>query len=194
VRPLVLHDPVAQALFWPSVILWGAGEIQLQLRTISRGQGEGDRSRRFLFSAVVIGVTAGFLLAGNAGTLLPGGGWWPVIAGLVVLWTGIAIRAWAIRTLGRYFSCAVIVHEDQPVIDTGPYRRIRHPSYTGLLLVVLGIGIALDNALSVAACVLPTLAAFSVRLLSEEQTLARELGEPYREYMKRTDRLIPGVW
>ena len=77
---------------------------------------------------------------------------------------------------------------------TVPYRRLRHPSYTGLLMAALGVGIALANWLAIAACLAPALIGFSLRLLHEERVLAAELGEPYRAYMRRTRRLIPGVW
>jgi protein-S-isoprenylcysteine O-methyltransferase Ste14 len=80
------------------------------------------------------------------------------------------------------------------VVDTGPYRLVRHPSYTGLLMASLGLGIALRTWLSIPACLVPPLIAFSMRLRHEEAVLARELGEPYRAYMRRTKRLVPGVW
>lgn len=80
------------------------------------------------------------------------------------------------------------------MVDTGPHRLVRHPSYTGLLMAALGVGIALGNWLSMAACLLPALIGFSIRLRSEERTLADQLGEPYRAYMTRTRRLIPGIW
>jgi protein-S-isoprenylcysteine O-methyltransferase Ste14 len=87
-----------------------------------------------------------------------------------------------------------VVQANHEVVDTGPYRLIRHPSYTGLLAIELGLGIALGTWLSIPACLLPPLIAFSARVLTEERVLARELGEPYRAYMARTYRLVPGVW
>ena len=139
-------------------------------------------------------MALGQFVARRAGLALPGPGWWPVALGVVVFALGLALRAWAVRELGRFFKFTVVVQADHQVVDTGPYRLIRHPSYTGLLMIELGLGIALGTWLSIPACLLPPLIAFSIRLLTEERVLARELGEPYREYMKRTDRLIPGVW
>ena len=97
-------------------------------------------------------------------------------------------------TLGRFFRYTVVVDADHRVVEDGPYRRLRHPSYTGLLMAALGVGIALANWLAIAACLVPALIGFSLRLLHEERVLAAELGEPYRAYMRRTRRLIPGVW
>jgi protein-S-isoprenylcysteine O-methyltransferase Ste14 len=117
-----------------------------------------------------------------------------VALGAVVFALGLALRAWAVHELGRFFKFTVVVQADHRVVDTGPYRLIRHPSYTGLLMIELGLGIALGTWLSIPACLLPPLIAFVIRLVSEERALAREVGEPYREYMTRTHRLVPGVW
>ncbi len=115
-------------------------------------------------------------------------------SGLAVFAGGLALRAWAVHELGRFFKFTVVVQADHQVVDTGPYRLIRHPSYTGLLMIELGLGIALGTWLSIPACLLPPLIAFAVRLVTEERVLARELGDPYRAYMARTHRLVPGVW
>jgi protein-S-isoprenylcysteine O-methyltransferase Ste14 len=112
----------------------------------------------------------------------------------VIFAGGIWLRAAAVVTLGRYFTYAVKVDPEQPVIETGPYRLIRHPAYTGLLMSSLGVGLALDNWLAIAGCLLPPLIGFTARLLHEERLLAEQLGEPYRDYMRRTQRLVPGVW
>jgi protein-S-isoprenylcysteine O-methyltransferase Ste14 len=128
------------------------------------------------------------------GLALPGPGWWPVAVGAAVLALGLAFRAWAVHELGRFFKFTVVVQADHRVVDTGPYRLIRHPSYTGLLMAELGLGIMLGTWLSIPAAVLPPLIGFGARIRREERVLARELGEPYREYMTRTHRLVPGIW
>jgi protein-S-isoprenylcysteine O-methyltransferase Ste14 len=58
---------------------------------------------------------------------------------------GIAIRQWAVMVLGRYFTTNVRVHPGQTVVEEGPYRWVRHPSYTGMLITFVGIGLALWN-------------------------------------------------
>ena len=143
-----------------------------------------------LFGGLALGIYAGY----NTDASLPGPRWWPPLVGFVVFAGGIWLRTAAVLALGRFFTYAVQVDSGQPVIDTGPYRLIRHPSYTGLLMASLGVGIALDNWLSIAACLLPPLIGFTLRLLHEERVLAEQLGEPYRAYMRRTKRLVPGVW
>jgi protein-S-isoprenylcysteine O-methyltransferase Ste14 len=143
-----------------------------------------------LFGGLALGIYA----AHHTSSTLPGPSWWPPLVGLVVFACGIWLRSAAVLALGRFFTYTVKVDSEQPVIDTGPYRLIRHPSYTGLLMASLGVGIALDNWVSIAACVLPPLVGFTLRLLHEERVLSERLGEPYRSYMRRTKRLVPGVW
>src|SRR5205085_11815880 len=120
--------------------------------------------------------------------------WLPAVAGIAVMWAGFVLRAWAVRTLGRFFRVEVTVDADQTVVDTGPYARLRHPSYTGLLVLYLGLGIALDSYLSVLAAVLLPLAAVVNRIGYEERMLLREMGESYRAYSARRARLVPGLW
>jgi protein-S-isoprenylcysteine O-methyltransferase Ste14 len=143
-----------------------------------------------LFGGLALGIYA----AHHTDSTLPGPAWWPPLAGLALFAGGIWLRTTAVLRLGRWFTYTVKVDAAQPVIDTGPYRLIRHPSYTGLLMASLGVGLALDNWLSILACLLPPLIGFTVRLLGEERVLAEQLGEPYRAYMRRTKRLVPGVW
>ena len=65
--------------------------------------------------------------------------------GLVLFWSGISLRLWSFHTLGRYFTFTVQTSNDQPVIVDGPYRVIRHPSYAGLLLIIMAFGLFIGN-------------------------------------------------
>jgi protein-S-isoprenylcysteine O-methyltransferase Ste14 len=191
-KPLAVHGGAAAGLFAACAVAWAIFEVGLAIRT--RGGGGRDRSHAPLTLAVVGGIALGQFVARRAGLVLPGPGWWPVALGVATFAIGLTLRAWAVHELGRFFKLTVVVQPDHRVVDTGPYRLIRHPSYTGLLMIELGLGIILGTWLSIAACFLPPLVAFAVRLLHEERVLASELGEPYRSYMRRTWRLVPGVW
>jgi protein-S-isoprenylcysteine O-methyltransferase Ste14 len=86
----------------------------------------------------------------------------------------------------------VTTSADQTVVDRGPYRFVRHPSYSGSLLTVLGVLLCSTNWATL-ACFLLALPGFAYRIRIEEQALADALGRPYLEYMRRTKRLLPFV-
>ena len=115
-------------------------------------------------------------------------------AGMVILLGGLVLRGWSIKTLGDYFTGTVMVSSDQPVITAGPYRVLRHPSYTGFLLVCAGVGLASANWAALAAMVLLPLAIFLWRIRAEENALLTTLGDKYRVYAAQHKRLVPLVW
>ncbi len=125
-------------------------------------------------------------------------GLWPkeqlavTIAGGLLVAAGTGLRVWSVRTLKTYFSGHIEAFEGQPVVEAGPYGAIRHPAYAGNMLQVIGMPLVVNayGALVLSALVIGL---FVRRLLWEEEFLVREL-DGYAEYMKRTKRLIPGVW
>ncbi|GAA1968001.1 isoprenylcysteine carboxylmethyltransferase family protein [Microbacterium deminutum] len=119
----------------------------------------------------------------------------PVAAvGLVLQATGLGVRAWSMRTLGRSYSRTLRTEDDrQAVVETGPYRWIRHPGYLGSLLTWVGFALA-SRSLPVAILVPSLLAAVYVRRMqAEEQFLRRDL-PGYIPYTSRTWKLLPFVW
>lgn len=201
-RPLVLHGGLAQTLFVASCVGWAAGEaLWFFPRVIDRLRGRAvgrrrDRGTSYVISiTVVLGLSLAFHFARDADSArLPGPGWAPVALGLLVFWAGVGLRAWAIVKLGRFFQPVVTVQEDQPVVQDGPYRFVRHPSYTGALTAFAGVGISLDTWVAIPlALVLPAMGLMA-RIGVEESALREELGERYERYAQRTRRLIPGVW
>jgi protein-S-isoprenylcysteine O-methyltransferase Ste14 len=111
--------------------------------------------------------------------------------GLLVV--GSLFRRYCFQILGKYFTAAVTVTSNQPVIEKGPYRWIRHPGYTAGFIMFLGIGVALGSWLSVAIFFAEILLVYRRRVKAEEAALLNTLGEPYRAYMARTKRFIPFV-
>ena len=77
------------------------------------------------------------------------------------------------------------------MITTGLYRYVRHPSYTGSLLIFLGLGLCTLNYCALAAIFLPICAAFLWRIAVEEQALRAAFGERYDDYAKATGQLLP---
>jgi protein-S-isoprenylcysteine O-methyltransferase len=107
---------------------------------------------------------------------------------------GIALRWWAIIHLGRFFTVNVAIAADHRVVDDGPYRFVRHPSYTGALMSFVGLGLTTGNWLAAVVLVVPISVAFLRRITIEERVLAAALGEPYRAYAARTKRLVPFLY
>jgi len=115
-------------------------------------------------------------------------------AGTGLLVVGSLLRRYCFRILGKYFTAAVTVRADQPVIDKGPYHWIRHPGYAAGFIMFLGIGLALGNWLSLIIFFLEICYVYGRRVKAEEKALLDTIGEPYRAYMARTKRFIPFIF
>ena len=114
--------------------------------------------------------------------------------GFLLFLGGLILRWYSIGYLGRYFTVDVSISAEHKLIDSGPYRYIRHPTYTGALLAFLGLGFCFGNWLSILFMTVPIIAAFLWRIRIEERALTDALGEDYRAYTQRTKRLIPFVY
>jgi len=114
--------------------------------------------------------------------------------GFIITCIGIGIRWLSIQTLQDAFNIYVAVPENKKIIKKGLYKNIRHPSYLGLLLAYLGLGIILSNWISLLFIFLPIFVAIIHRIRIEEQVLIDALGEEYLDYCKSTYKLIRGVY
>jgi protein-S-isoprenylcysteine O-methyltransferase Ste14 len=177
---------------------WAGLEAWLIIRDRRRGKGKtatDSKTRNYNFLAITL--SPGVAAAANAmpGLNDLGVRSFPVFSvGVCVMALGLALRIWSVAVLGKYFRTTVELEDNQKVIQSGPYRVIRHPSYTGLLLTCLGYGIALQNMVSLVVVVaFPTMALLH-RIRMEETTLAAGMGVAYVSYQKRTKKLIPGIW
>jgi protein-S-isoprenylcysteine O-methyltransferase Ste14 len=174
---------------------WSLLEAGLRVRERREGRGgrARDRATRVLIALSIGGAIglAFFLRSVAPGVRIPTAG--PAL-GVMVMWLGLALRVWAIAALGRAFRTTVEVDPGQAVVTTGPYRWIRHPSYSGLLLILAGLGLALGNWLSLVACCVVPLPAIVRRIHVEEAELERVLGDAYRGYQGTTARLVPRLW
>lgn len=195
--PLPFHDASARYPF--EIVLGVFALLEWRVRLKSRRNEHGTRADRGSFylvaGAVLVGLVGGIAAADHlTGAAITVGTWPLFFVGLALMVAGVAIRQWAVLTLGRFFTVQVRLHDDQRVVDGGPYRWVRHPSYTGMLLTLIGTGLALGNWTGLAiVAVVPTIG-LVLRIRVEERVLLEGLGEPYREFAAGRARLFPGLW
>jgi len=185
--------------FWISYGAFALFETWVWLRDRRAGGGEdADRgSLRTLVAVIAAGIFAAFLVAYNPVTSFARLGAWPAetrLAALLLIWLGLALRLWAILTLGAFFRRTVHLQEEHRMIITGPYRIVRNPAYLGSLLSLVGVGLGLGSWLSALVLALAGLVAFGQRIRVEDAALTRRFGDEHAAYRKRKAALIPFVW
>ena len=188
-----MHDPTLALL---TLLLFGS-EIALAFSRRSRRTGRAQRADRgsihVLWIVITASIATGVSLSGRRVGRFPLSPAAVRAIALTLFASGLALRWWAVVTLGRFFTVDVATHEGQTLVETGPFRFVRHPSYTGLLLAFCGFGVSLGNAVSVVVLMVPIVAALWYRMRIEEAVLRTTFGEDYVAYCARTKRLIPGV-
>lgn len=119
---------------------------------------------------------------------------WILYVGEAFILIGIILRFVIIRSLGKYFTVDVTIRENHKIKKEGFYKYLRHPSYSFSLLTSLGLGLYLNNWLSLLFAFIPPFVAFSYRIRIEERTLIEQFGEEYLEYRRKTKKLIPFMY
>jgi len=195
-EPYFYTNHLAGLLLLFTTNAWGM--MELSQRSQPRRQGAtkvGGAGFPLAAVACVIASTVAVNLAPHfapAATIRPGAV--AFAAGMIIMLAGLVLRGWSFKTLGQYFTHTVMVSSDQPVIATGPYRLLRHPSYTGVLLAGIGVGLASANWAGLAALMLLPLPLLFWRIHTEESALQTTLGDRYRAYARQHRRVIPLVW
>jgi protein-S-isoprenylcysteine O-methyltransferase Ste14 len=195
--PLAYIDDGARYAFYAMLGMFGVSEWSIRYRSqMNRGGAQHDRGSFYVvILTAVVGVVAAFAFVNNVPAAGVHGARWTIfVIGLAIMALGIALRQWAVLTLGAFFTVRVQVRSSQTVVDTGPYRWVRHPSYTAIIMSFVGIGVALENWLSLAVLVVVPTIGLVIRIRVEERALLDALGEPYREFSRSRARLIPKVW
>jgi protein-S-isoprenylcysteine O-methyltransferase Ste14 len=119
---------------------------------------------------------------------------WIQIAGLVLILAAIALRIWGRAHIRGLYSGHVEVQADHRLVQSGPYRLVRHPGYTGFLLLALGLSLGYASWTGLISIPLLLIPGLAYRMKVEEVLLGEQVGEQYREYVRKTKRLIPGIW
>ena len=164
-------------------------------RSRSRTGTKQDRSTLgVIWLVIMVSVAAGVFVAMNwPAAALPHGRMFALV-GVFLFVAGLLLRWWAIITLGRFFTVDVTIEKDHELVERGPFRVVRHPSYTGVLLAFVGFALTLRNWAALLIILVPIFAAFIRRMNVEEEALSRALGSRYADYMRRTKRLVPFVY
>lgn len=182
----------------PSLLfsLLGVSELALSIfkRAGTRTQDQDRGTLRLLWIVILASITGAIVISKHLQVF-------SVPCHEVMMWCattvfilGLLLRWWAIVHLGRFFTVNVAIAADHRVVHDGPYRFLRHPSYTGLLMAFLALGTMLCNWLALLTLMMPVTMLLLRRIHVEERALSRALGTAYVEYMARTWRLVPFVY
>lgn len=198
--PLIYTDMGAAGIFLAACLIWNIpemiGAIKQTAKASRKEASVQDRgSMGILIGLQWVGIVLNFTIAG----LFPAAAipWHRTaffLCGVTLILLGVALRWYAIWMLGRYFTRDVAVSADQKVVQTGPYRSIRHPAYSGTFLTMLGVGLAVTNWASLVVLLMCVVSGHMYRVRVEERALSQAIGQPYVEYMHGTKRFIPLVF
>ena len=191
--PYLQQETWARVVFGISVAAFAIGEFSQAVKR-RRGASRVDVRGEVVFRVIFF---AGILMLPLARTLAPGAVLErpaAFVLGAVLGWLGLLLRWWSFATLGTYFTTVVRTSADQVVVGRGPYRVLRHPSYTGLIAAILGSGLMLGNWAGTCAALLLIVTSLVYRLLREERAMVDALGDAYVAFARHRARLVPFVW
>ncbi|MFK2902661.1 isoprenylcysteine carboxylmethyltransferase family protein [Dyella ginsengisoli] len=179
---------------WFAVIAYWAIQARA-VKSTARSEPFFDRFLKY-WLPLMVGTVLVLPWRGGEDTLLrarfvPSNQWLPLL-GVLLLWAGVAFAIWARATLGRNWSAVVQVKRDHELIERGPYRWVRHPIYTGLLMAYLGTTFALGEWRGLLGTAIVGVS-FWFKLKLEERWMREQFGARYEDYMRRVKALLPRV-
>lgn len=194
---LFLAHPLWTAAFWISMLaFFGLGAwMGRRERSLARGENRDRGSRMAIYLLSICGMALAFAVASavpSARIMLPSEAVFG--AAMICFWGGFALYFWSVTTLGHAFRTSVTLLDDHQLITRGPYRLLRHPAYTGGILIFAGIGLAIGNWLSVVGAVVFVLAGYLLRIRVEEAALRERFGAAFDAHAGRTWKIIPLVF
>jgi len=167
------------------------GEQAKSIRPEQFDRGSTRLIGRAFILAILVMIAAPVSNAFQIGRVGKGAVGW---AGIGVMLGGLALRLWANRTLGRFYTTTLRVAERQRIIRQGPYKILRHPGYSGVLLMWIGAGFATLNWIAATIIILVMVTGYHYRIISEEAMLLTTFGEQYQAYRADTWKLLPFVY
>ena len=203
--PLLLHDPVAHWFVVAAAVAVMVGEVVATY--LGQAHDGNDHMRRrgnappqdrgtkwIIVLAAYLGVAAALAITRVPALRAYANNWWTLGLGVAIVLAGVALRSWAILSLGRYFRREVTIEPGQRIVRRGPYRVLRHPAYAGIALIIAGFGLAFGSWVSAAVALFIVFAGMLPRIRVEERALAQAFGADYTDYANSTARVLPHVW
>jgi protein-S-isoprenylcysteine O-methyltransferase Ste14 len=186
--------PILTGVFWVACTAWILPEVVAW--RVKRSSDSSQAHDHGSLNLIVILWWVGMAMAVLMSSILPQAAMsWKrtsiFLVGICFMLMGVTLRWYSAAVLGKYFTFNVAIRSGQTLIEVGPYRYVRHPSYSGALLSLLGFGLALGNWAGLAAALSCLGFAYSYRIPIEEQALSSALGDAYQQYKNRTWRLVP---
>jgi len=179
-------------------VIWMISEIILYLITAYKSSStktnkkSADRGSSIIITiGITFSITISFMIKRQTNWLLPDIFFF---IGTVFMLTGVIFRWCAVFTLREYFSYSVVIKTEQHIIKNGLYKYLRHPAYSGFILILIGIPLSLKLATATLLVTVVTFAIFGYRIYVEEKELLKNFGDEYKIYSENTWRLIPFIW
>ncbi len=183
-------------LYWLIYIVWVFIQIWIgrKDKLLSKNvEATGSKSTY----VIIVGILAGIFIAFEVSyfsTL-------PISNNPLVRWIGVAVAAaglilhvTAIYTLGKYFKTVIIIQEKHELISKGLYKYFRHPSYFAGMIILLGMGLLLNNWYALLIILIIPFLTFIYRIRTEEKVLIQKFGQEYLNYKKKTWAILPFIW
>ena len=187
-------------IFYILMFLWLVTEVFYKQKLASNEtdkKGKDKSSLTVLWIIIISSITLSIFIANihfDTFSLAITDNIWILYLGLFLIFAGIFGRLIIIKSLGKYFTVDVTIRKEHQIKKDGFYSVLRHPSYSASLLTFLGLGIYLNNWLSLAIAFIPPFLAFSYRIVVEEKALIEQFGQEYIDYRKSTKKLIPYIY
>lgn len=182
-------------LFYASMAAWFLSEIYYKQKFKSETKDQKkDKSTLNILWVVIIPSVFVAVTVSKLTSFHIRNQYWILYLGEFLIVFGILFRCIIIKSLGKFFTVDVSIKENHQIKKSGFYRLVRHPSYSFALLTFLGLGLFLNNWLSLFIAFVPVFLAFLYRIKVEEQALIQQFGNEYLEYKRKTKKLIPFVY
>lgn len=187
-----LYMNVFEVLFIVVTVLWLVEFFLFRNRSSEGGDQLERRSFPLILVAIILAIVISLVMRElQAGVIVSSTLWW---IGLVIYAAGVGLRYWGILHLKDQFTRDVSVQQGDKLVSTGPYRKLRHPLYTGLFFIIVGFCLGVGNIWTAVFCGGLVTIALLHRIRIEEAMLIEAHGDLYREWCENRYRLVPFVY